>query len=219
MLLRRVCHLEEPSKHVRLDAVTSAELSEKLRRESADSGTSSSEVVTRVESPLCGKSESDSGRPETPNENKTHLNPFSVSALMASSSSSKTPANKSPYKAPQAANLPASAFSNPSLHSAAVHHRNLQAAAAANLQANFSHLIPNLLANSNLAHQLAALQQQGASQTPFQPLINPLFNPLLSQYSPLFQQRTSPLGKTVAHLINNTHNGHFSIAGNSGETV
>ena len=188
-----MCHLEEPSKHVRLDNLTSADLSEKLRRESADSGTSSSEVVTRAESPLCGKSESDSGRPETPNDK---LNPFSVTALMASSS--KSP--QKPYKTPPS--LPASAFSNPSLHSAAVHHRNLQAAAAANLQANFSHLLPNLLANSNLAHQLAALQQQQQGggtqhQTPFQPLINPLFNPLLSQYSPLFQQRPSPLGKTV----------------------
>merc|ERR1712136_242684 len=37
---RRVCHLEEPSKHVRLDAV-GTDLTEKLRRESADSGTSS----------------------------------------------------------------------------------------------------------------------------------------------------------------------------------
>ena len=192
--------MEEPSKHVRLDNLTSADLSEKLRRESADSGTSSSEVVTRAESPLCGKSESDSGRPETPNDKQVPLNPFSVSALMASSTKSPQ-GSKSSYKSPPGT-LPASAFSNPSLHSAAVHHRNLQAAAAANLQANFSHLLPNLLANSNLAHQLAALQQhqQGGAgtqhQTPFQPLINPLFNPLLSQYSPLFQQRPNPLGKT-----------------------
>ena len=191
--LRRVINqMDEPSKHVRLesDQIIRSELAEKMRRESADSGTSSSEPAvhrTGSDSPLCIKSESDSGRPDTPpvdtstpKKTPTNHNPFSVSSLIRDTSrkpTQNTPSNQ------------ISAFSNPSLHSAAVHHRNLQAAAAANalqfqnLQAAFQQAAA---AQAAQAAQAAAASQSAASST--LPFINPLFNPLLSQYNSFLQQ-------------------------------
>ena len=199
-ILRRVINqMDEPSKHVRLetDQIIRSELAEKMRRESADSGTSSSEPAvhrTGSDSPLCIKSESDSGRPDTPpvdtstpKKNSNNHNPFSVSSLIRDTARKPTQ-NAAPNQI--------SAFSNPSLHSAAVHHRNLQAAAAANalqfqnLQAAFQQAAA---AQAAQAAQAAAASQSAASST--LPFINPLFNPLLSQYNSFLQQRPNPLSK------------------------
>ena len=212
--------LEESSKHLRVEGP--ADLIEtKLRRESADSGTSSSDAIIRVDSPIANpnpNSESDSGRPETPPippqstmstpQKQKASNPFGISGILAAQSPPKTK-SVGGYKP----TLTPSAFSNPSLHSAAVHHRNLQAAAVSNAM----HLSTLMNLNNNIAAiQAAAAAGTSAASTSsvghfasstghsnplghqFQnpALINPVFNPLLSQYHPLFQQRTNPLSKS-----------------------
>ena len=230
ILLRRMPHqLDEvpnPGKHLRIDAVGCDLTETKLRRESADSGTSSSEAIIRVDSPNPSNqnlnSESDSGRPETPSgiqaslpngqstpqkqKISNSLNPFGISGILAAQSPPKrkpVPGQGQPqghhhsHSGPQGHSLPPSAFSNPSLHSAAVHHRNLQAAAVSNA-IQFSTLM-NL--NNNIAAIQAAAAVQATNTTSSSlghqgmGLINPFSNPLLSQYHPLLQQRTNPLSK------------------------
>lgn len=166
---------EQPTKCVRLD-------DDKKRRESADSGTSSVDHIHRMESPGSHrKSESDSGREETPNDDirldkvrqDRTSNPHSVMNLVGNTT------GHTGSSSPGSSGIPnASAFSNPSLHSAAVHHRNLQAAAAQAMQ--YQSLLPGLQFPMGI-HSLISQQ------------INPL---LVPHYNPIFQARqNNPLSK------------------------
>ena len=93
--------------------------------------------------------------------------------------------------------MSSSAFSNPTLHSAAVHHRNLQAAAAAAQQL---HQLNSLALTGLNFNPLVA--QQGASTAHSQLAIHnllphfPLLNNVAASYNPLLQaQLLNPLSK------------------------
>jgi len=170
---------DQPAKCVRLD-------DDKKRRESADSGTSSVDHIHRIESPGSHrKSESDSGREETPTDDirlqkPRSSNPHSVMNLVGNANTSCHTGSSSPGSS----GIPnPSAFSNPSLHSAAVHHRNLQAAAAQAMQ--YQSILPGLQFPLGI-HSL--LSQQ----------INPL---LVPHYNPIFQARqNNPLSKFFIYI-------------------
>ena len=152
-----------------------------------------------MESPGCNqKSESDSGREETPSAESRvarKSNPHSVINLVGTSSSrisSNSPGSQRGISRELGSremgnrenpHPNVSAFSNPSLHSAAVHHRNLQAAAAQAMQ--FQQMIPGF--QFPLVHSL--ISQQLNSQQ-----LNPLN--LHPHYNPLLQHRHNPMSKS-----------------------
>ena len=177
---------DHPTKCVRLE-------DDKKRRESADSGTSSAENTTAhgMESPGSHrKSESDSSREEiSPGYRSASRgrpsNPMSVTNLIGNNtgSSNGVTSNGVTSSGVTSSGLPLpqvpthSAFSNPSLHSAPVHHRNIQAAAQ-HLHAQMG-LMPGL--PPPLSLQSLFLQQQLSGQAQLSRLPQDLWTGLMAR--------------------------------------
>ena len=169
---------DHPTKCVRLE-------DDKKRRESADSGTSSAENTTAhgMESPGSHrKSESDSSREEiSPGYRGASRgrpsNPMSVTNLIGNNNGSSNGVTSSGTNLPLPQVPTHSAFSNPSLHSAPVHHRNIQAAAQ-HLHAQMG-LMPGL--PPPLSLQSLFLQQQLSGQHQLSRLPQDLWTGLMAR--------------------------------------